>query len=131
MSYNGVAIDNVYPYDRAGRLLQDVRLYDPSGRPLDFGRDFANTDRRIVRDAQGAGVFNAFPIRYFEPGTTLVANPQAGPPIAAPRITTPPLDAGRQETTARPTPTPTPAPANETTPPPTSTPTPAPTNEPR
>ena len=84
----------MYAYDRAGRLLQDVRLYDSHGRPLDWGVDFANPDRRPVTDAEGAPVLNAFPIRYFEPGTNDVANPEAAPPLTPPRLTTQPL--GRQ-----------------------------------
>ena len=91
LHYDGVALDNVYAYDRAGRLLQDVRLYDSNGRPLDWGVNFANPDRRPVTDAEGAPVFNAFPIRYFEPGTSRVANPEAAPPLTPPRLTTQPL----------------------------------------
>jgi HAAS domain-containing protein len=91
LSYDGVAVDNVYPYDRAGRLLHDVRLYDERGTALEFGRDFANPDRRTVRDAQGATVFNAYPIRYFEPGTSRVAEPDAGPSVQASPLATPPL----------------------------------------
>ena len=30
--------------------------------------------------------FNIFPIRYYEPGTTRVAQPNAGPPITLPRV---------------------------------------------
>jgi hypothetical protein len=91
LRYDGVAIDNVYAYDRSGRLLQDVRLYESHGKPLDWGRDFVNPDRRTVIDANGATVFNAFPVRYFEPGTTRVADPQAAPLPTPPRLTTPPL----------------------------------------
>jgi hypothetical protein len=91
LRYDGVALDNVYAYDRTGRLLQDVRLYDSQGRPLDWGADFANNDRRTVTDADGKPAFNAFPVRYFEPGTNRVADPQAAPPLTPPRLTTPPL----------------------------------------
>jgi hypothetical protein len=91
LHYDGVALDNVYAYDRAGRLLQDVRLYDSHGRPLDWGANFANPDRRPVTDAEGAPVLNAFPVRYFEPGTNRVADPEAAPPLTPPRLTTPPL----------------------------------------
>jgi hypothetical protein len=95
-SFDGIAIDKVHPYDRNGRLLHDVRLYDGFGRPLDFGRNFANPDRRAVRDAKGATVFNAYPVRYFEPGTKRVAHPQAGSPVTPPRLTTPPAGARRR-----------------------------------
>ena len=75
-------------YDRAGRLLYDVRLYDSYGKPLDWGAYSANPDRRQVTDAEGQPVFNAFPIRYVEPGTNRVADPEAAP-LAPPRLTTP------------------------------------------
>ena len=91
LHYNGVALDNVYAYDRTGRLLFDVRLYDSQGRPLDWGANFANPDRRPVRDADGNAVQNAFPIRYFVPGTNDVADPMAAPPVTPPRLSTPPL----------------------------------------
>jgi HAAS domain-containing protein len=89
--YDGALVDNVYAYDRNGRLLHDVRLYDSSGKPLDFGRDFANANRRRVFDRSGEQIFNAFPVRYFEPGTRRVANPNAGPRISPPKLKTPPL----------------------------------------
>lgn len=90
--YDGAAVANVYPYDRRGRLLHDVRLYDGSGRSLDVGTVAYGTDplRRAVRTADGR-VLNAFPIRYFEPGTRRVAKPNAGPPVDAPPIVTPAL----------------------------------------
>ena len=89
--YDGNAVDNIYAYDRAGRLVRDVRLYDEGGRPLEFGRDFDNTDRRIVTEAGGRTVFNSYPVRYFEPGTRRVAEPGAGAPPEPPELTTPPL----------------------------------------
>jgi hypothetical protein len=93
LAYDGMAIQNIYAYDRAGRLLQDVRLYDQAGRPLEFGRDFDNTGRRILRLKGGATIFNSYPVRYFEPGTKRIANPEGGAPPAPPAITTPPLTA--------------------------------------
>jgi hypothetical protein len=89
--YDGIAVDNVYPYDRAGRLLQDVRLFDQQGRPLEFGRGFENPDRRPVFKAGGASVFNAYPVRYFEPGTNRVADPAAGAPQSRGKLATKPL----------------------------------------
>ena len=97
LHYDGVALDNVYAYDRAGRLVQDVRLYDSYGKPLDWGADFANPDRRPVTDADGKAVLNAFPVRYFEPGTNRVADPRAAPPLTPPRLTTPPLVASTEQ----------------------------------
>ena len=96
LAYDGLTLDNVFAYDRAGRLLQDVRLYDDQGRPLELGRDFDNTGRRLVTDARGSTAFNAFPVRYFEPGTDRVADPAAGAPAAPPPLATPALERRRR-----------------------------------
>lgn len=81
LDYNGNAVANVYAYDRTGRLLHDVRLYDQAGRPLNVGARDPGADplRRIVRSRGGAIALNAFPIRYVEPGTRRVAHPDAAP----------------------------------------------------
>jgi HAAS domain-containing protein len=90
LAYEGNPINNVYAYDRNGKLLHDVRLYDSFGTPLDIGANAPDENRRPVRDASGGELFNAFPIRYFEPGTQRVAKPNAGAPVSPPRITTSP-----------------------------------------
>jgi hypothetical protein len=91
LAYDGVAVENVYPYDRKGRLLHDVRLYDQRGRPLDAVKETADPDRRHVLKRNGTRAFNAYPIRYFEPGTRRVARPDAAPDIdPAPLKTRPP-----------------------------------------
>ena len=89
MAYKGVAVENIYAFDRDGRLLQDVRLYDQFGRALEIGG--GNPLRRPVRTRAGHAIFNAFPIRYFEAGTRLVANPAAGAPGGVGRLATRPL----------------------------------------
>jgi hypothetical protein len=90
--YDGSPVLNVYPYSRDGRLLHDVRLYDNMGRAitLPLGPD---AFRRIPRTVSGALALNAYPIRYYSPGThpRRVAHPDAGPSISAPRLATPPL----------------------------------------
>ena len=60
---------------------------------------WTTTGRRILRLKGGATIFNSYPVRYFEPGTKRVANPEGGAPPAPPVITTPPLttDAARAE----------------------------------
>lgn len=79
LSYAGAEVTNVYPYDRRGRLLQDVRLFDQDGRPLDLGGPASpDPDRRVPVTATGREVFNAFPLRYFEAGTRRIAEPDAG-----------------------------------------------------
>jgi hypothetical protein len=91
LSYNGAPIDNIYPYSRDGHLLHDVLLYNGAGTPLDFPTGSPDPQRRIVRTRAGKPVFNAFPIRYYEPGTKRVAHPDASPPVRIPRIATPAL----------------------------------------
>jgi hypothetical protein len=85
LANDGVALRNVYPYDRKGRLLHDVRLYDQNGRPLDVGAGAQDKDRRPVATRAGDIVFNAFPVRYFEPGTRKVAHPNVAPAGLVPK----------------------------------------------
>jgi hypothetical protein len=88
--YDGARVENVYPYSRDGRLLQDVLLYDAAGQPLEVvGAEDPN--RRYLETSFGKKIFNSFPIRYFEPGTRRVARPKAAPRIAPPDVATPPL----------------------------------------
>jgi hypothetical protein len=93
LTYNGRTLGNVYPYDRQGRLLQDVRLFDDDGRPLDVRRG-ERQRRRVVTDGAGERLYNSFPIRYYERGRHRVRRPRAGgldrPPA---RIATPPVTA--------------------------------------
>jgi HAAS domain-containing protein len=80
----GHQVWNIYAYDASGRMLHDVRLFDQSGRPLSLGLS-ADGTRRVVVDAQGRLVENAFPYRYLEPDGT-VAHPDAGPTVSAPPL---------------------------------------------
>ena len=94
LAWDGRTIGNVYAYDRRGRLLQDIRLYDELGTPLDVRRNERGV-RRVVADRSGERVFNSFPIRYYEPGTQRVRRPRAGvlrrrpPGIVTPPVRTP------------------------------------------
>jgi hypothetical protein len=93
LANSGAPVANVYPYSREGRLLQDVLLFDSAGRPLEIGHNgVADPSRRFLKKPSGESIFNSFPIRYFEPGTTRVARPNAGPQVEIPAITTPPLE---------------------------------------
>lgn len=94
LSRDGVAVENIYPYSRGGRLLLDVLLYDQNGVPLDVRVDDGDPARRVLRTRRGAEVFNSFPIRYLEAGTLRVARPGAAPPISWSPIVTPPLQRG-------------------------------------
>ena len=88
--FNGSPVSNIYPFTRDGRLLHDVLLYDGTGRPLTIA-GAADPSRRVLRTRNGDPVFNAFPIRYYDPGTRRVSRSDAAPPVAIPRIVTPPL----------------------------------------
>ena len=79
LANSGNRVENVYPYDRRGRLLHDVRLFDQNGLPLSVGAGDTDPNRRLVETRTGRVVFNAFPIRYFDPGTRTVAHPNAVP----------------------------------------------------
>jgi hypothetical protein len=106
LAFDGVPVTNIYPYSRQGRLLHDVLLYDGAGRPLDLGTDYGDPNRRVLITGNGGRIFNAFPIRYFEPGTKTVAHPNAGPPVRPPTIKTRPLGSARVASRRRTTPSP-------------------------
>ena len=87
--YDGRAVLNVYPYSREGRLLHDVQLYDDLGRPLVASVGDV-PPRRVPRTTKGLEALNAYPIRYFQPGTRRVAHPDAAPRTRVPKLVTPP-----------------------------------------
>ena len=66
-------------------------LYTGAGAPLDAAGAAIDPQRRVLRTKSGRQIFNAYPIRYFDPGTGEVAHPGAAPKITIPKITTPPL----------------------------------------
>jgi hypothetical protein len=89
--YNGAPVSNIFPYSRGGRLLHDVFLYTGAGTPLDVSTTAYDPYRRIPQTKTGTPVFNAFPLRYYEPGTRAVLHPNAGPKVKVPRLATPPV----------------------------------------
>jgi hypothetical protein len=91
LTYNGAPLNNIYPYSRDGHLLHDVLLYTGAGTPIDAPPGVPDPERRVVLTKQGKPIFNAFPVRYYEPGTSRVAHPDASPPVKIPRLATPPL----------------------------------------
>jgi hypothetical protein len=90
LSDSGRPLLNIYPYSRAGKLLHDVRLYDDLGRPITLALG-SDQLRRVPVTATGLPALNAFPIRYRQPGTKVVAHPDAGPRIRVPKLVTPAL----------------------------------------
>ena len=95
--YQGVEVDNIYPYSRDGRLLHDVLLYDSAGRALDLPAfNGLDPNRRYVSNGH-LMLFNSFPIRYYEPGTRLVVRPNAAPYVKVPPVLTPRLPATKSK----------------------------------
>jgi hypothetical protein len=91
LTLNGVPVTNIYPFSRQRRLLHDVLLYDGTGAPLDAPGAAIDPQRRVLRTKSGKQIFNAYPIRYFDPGTGQVTHPGAAPRVHIPQIATPPL----------------------------------------
>ncbi|MBC7460243.1 MAG: hypothetical protein H7287_02675, partial [Thermoleophilia bacterium] len=95
---------NLYAFDAGGNRLTDVRLFDQYGMPLNLGASVSDPSRRLSSDSSSSAVYNAFPIRYYEPGTTIVADPDAGwpaspgalGPVAPPSIAAPPSATAKQ-----------------------------------
>lgn len=81
LTYSGTPVRNIYPYSLDGKLLHDVLLYDGAGAPIEIGAEFKDPNRRVLTTSSGAPIFYSFPIRYYEPGTTRVAHPNASPPL--------------------------------------------------
>jgi hypothetical protein len=82
-------ITNIYPYTRDGRLLHDVLLFDQDGQPLSLMPGDTDPTRRVLTGPGGVRIFNSYPLRYFDPGTTRVGNPNAAPALAPPSLFTP------------------------------------------
>jgi hypothetical protein len=90
LTHDGAPVLNIYPYTRDGRLLHDILLYDDAGRPLDIKPGDVDPARRVLTAPDGQRIFDSFPIRYFDPGTTRVARPNAAPPLQPPSLFVPP-----------------------------------------
>ncbi|TML60630.1 MAG: hypothetical protein E6G22_10900 [Actinobacteria bacterium] len=86
LTYDGAPVGNVYPYSKNGKLLHDVLLYTGAGAPVDLRPGVPDPERRVVHTRSGKAVYNAFPVRYFEPGTNRVAHPNAAPKVRIPRL---------------------------------------------
>lgn len=97
LRYDGLRVENIYPYSRDGKLLHDVLLYDGTGRPIDIPANRGeDPNRRFVVTNGNRPLYNVFPIRYYEPGTKRVERPNAAPFIEHPHVVTPPLPAKRR-----------------------------------
>ena len=92
---NGREVANIFPFTRDGKPLNDVLLYLPDGQPLNIGALNVDPNRRYLVDRRGQRLYNSFPARYFDPGTTRVTRPNAGPRVHIPQVLTPPLDTGK------------------------------------
>ena len=79
-------IENIYAFDADGNRLRDVRLYDQNGEAISIGEFADEPERRTPVDVRNAAAYNAFPVRYFDPGTRVVADPDAGWPASPPPL---------------------------------------------
>lgn len=93
LAFDGVQVSNIFPFDRNGKPLNDVMLYLSDGRPVNVGANGVDQNRRYLVTRRGDRVYNSFPVRYFDPGTTHVRHPTAGPRVRVPNLLTPSLDA--------------------------------------
>lgn len=91
LAQNGQPVENVYAFDREGKPLSDVRLYDQFGQPLAILPGSEDPTRRAVVDARGKRADNAVPLRYVDPATGEVTDPEAGIPTGVAPLITPPL----------------------------------------
>jgi hypothetical protein len=67
---DGLPITNIYAYDAAGELIDQVLLYDQDGRPIEVGDavDPATGqpfERDVALDRDGFPVVNAYPVAQF------------------------------------------------------------------
>lgn len=90
LARDGVPVTNLYAFTSDGRPLRDVLIYDGDGEPVTVAADVDDPDRRLLRTRGAEPVFNSFPIRYYEPGTRIVARPNAMPEIDVPALRKPP-----------------------------------------
>jgi hypothetical protein len=91
LAFNGNQVSNIFAFDRSGKPLNDVMLYLPNGRALNVDAYRIDPHRRYLVTKRGNRVYNSFPVRYYEPGTTRVLHPTAGPKVHVPKVLTPPL----------------------------------------
>jgi hypothetical protein len=102
LAQDGQPVENVYAFDREGKPLSDVRLYDQFGRPLAILPGTEDPARRAVVDARGQRADNAVPLRYVDPATGEVTDPEAGFPTGVAPLVTPPLvDRGEGDVAAQ------------------------------
>jgi HAAS domain-containing protein len=91
-----VPVTNIFAYDRDGKPLNDVLLFQQDGLPLRIGASGQDDpNRRYLVTRRSQRLYNSFPVRYFDPGTSQVTHPNAGPRVQIPDILTPPLDTGK------------------------------------
>ena len=86
------SISNVFPFDRSGKPLNDVLLHLSNGRALNVDANRIDPNRRYLVTARGNRVYNSFPVRYYDPGTTTVKHPNLGPRVHVPLVLTPTLE---------------------------------------
>jgi len=99
LQQGGEFVENVFPYDAAGRPLTGVQLFDQDGKPLAIGRDarFAFGATRVTASYPwlngGQRLWNVYPLpgRAIEPDGRLVVSPRAWTSANPPLLPSPPL----------------------------------------
>ena len=85
LAFNGVTVSNIFPFDRDGKPLNDVLLYLPDGQSAArSAAQVVDPNRRYLVTRRGGRLYNSFPVRYFDPGTSLRQAPERRPARAHP-----------------------------------------------
>ena len=92
---DGSPITNIYAYDTAGEPLDDVRLFDQDGRPIEVPDSddwYAGPQRRDeVFGAGGLPLWNVYPIDRFAFEWDPATGTEASRPVPDPLLVVPPL----------------------------------------
>ena len=92
---DGSPITNIYAYDTAGEPLDDVRLFDQDGRPIEVPDSddwYAGPQRRDeVFGADGMPLWNVYPIDRFAYEWDPATGTEVSRPVPDPLLVVPPL----------------------------------------
>lgn len=89
---DGEGITNLYVYDAEGRLLEDVFVFDGSGRPVEIGADtddWYGIRSELRLDAAGRVIGNVYPIVQYVPGLDGALVLREQPQVVIPPLTGP------------------------------------------
>jgi hypothetical protein len=89
---DGSYVQNIYPFDAAGRPLKDVFLYDQDGKPVNLGVEHLGlnpAELEARRGVDGTPLWNVFPVRQYQiewNDQGGVRRPLAGPNLGVPKL---------------------------------------------